>query len=224
MPILVLTSPEFALPADLQERWLAELPADRREALLRWPDAGARHQSLIGSRLLRAGLRRLGHRGDLLASLRHAASGRPGLGLPVDFSLSHCAGRVLCAVSTEGPVGVDVEPLGPLLAAGFPLYLDAAERAWAGGDSRRFYSVWTRKEAVAKAAGSRGMADLARVRAGTDLQRAEFAGRSWTTVEIPVGDGYLAHLAMPAEAGPQAGVRVVNVSRQALETPPGPAG
>jgi 4'-phosphopantetheinyl transferase len=217
MSILVLSSADFALDAALQDRWLAELPPARRDALLRRPDDRARHQSLIGSRLLCLGLRHFGHRGDLLASLRYCADGRPALALPIDFSLSHCTGRVLCAVSNCGPVGVDVEAVGPLLAAGFPSYLDAAERAWAGDDHRRFYSVWTRKEAVVKASGGRGLADLARVHTGAAAEGAAFDGRTWQTVDVPVGEGYLAHLAMAGQAGPAPVVSVVRVSRQMLE-------
>lgn len=217
MPILVLVADDLAVTAAAESRWLADLPQARRDTLAGWPDARARQQSLIGSRLLCQGLQRLGHRGDLLASLRHASGCRPTLDLPVYFSLSHCEGRVICAVSTAGPVGVDVEALGPLTAADFLLYLNAAERAWAGSDARRFLSVWTRKEAVAKAAGSRGLADLAQVDTGAAEQGAEFAGRLFDTVEIPVGEGHLAHLAMGVGAGLRAFMSVENVSRQSLE-------
>ena len=37
-----------------------------------------------------------------------------------------------CASRPRGPVGVDVEALGALQASDFTLYLNAAERAWAG--------------------------------------------------------------------------------------------
>ena len=121
----------------------------------------------------------------------------PRLDLPLDFSLSHCEGRVVCALSTRGAVGVDVEALGPLRAAAFPLYLNAAERAWAGGSARRFYAVWTRKEAVAKAAGTAGLAALPRIDTSRHAQGARFEGRLWHTPSVPVGPGHVAHLALP---------------------------
>jgi 4'-phosphopantetheinyl transferase len=219
MSILVLIAADFALPAALEARWMDELPAPRRDMLARWPDSRARHRSLIGSRLLYRGLRRIGHRGNPLTSLRYAPGCRPTLDLAVDFSLSHCHGRVLCAVSTAGAVGVDVEALGPLSAADFPLYVNAGERAWAGGDAGRFYSIWTRKEAVVKAAGSRGLADMARVDTGAGPQGATFAGRSWETLEIPAGESYVAHLALPADTGSPPLVTVERVSRRSLEGP-----
>jgi len=217
MSILVLTTTEFLLPAALEARWMADLPQPRRDALARWPDARARHQSLLGSRLLGWGLRRIGPFGDVLTSLRYLPRSRPTLDLVVDFSLSHCEGRVLCALSTCGKVGVDVEAIGPLRAADFPLYLNADERAWAGGDARRFYSIWTRKEAVVKAAGSLGLAAMARVSTRAGTPDAELAGRSWNTVEILVGERHVAHLAMSVnDDGSPAVVAVEHVTRESL--------
>src|SRR4051812_33939918 len=99
MCISVLIAPDFALSPALESCWLDQLPPTRRTDLHRWPDARARHRSLLGHRLLGEGLRRLGHTGAVLASLRHPVHARPTLDLPVEFSVSHCEGRILCALS-----------------------------------------------------------------------------------------------------------------------------
>lgn len=203
MPVSVLITSDPVLPPALEAEWLAELPAARRAAIGRWPDRRARQRSLLASRLLREGLLRLGYPAAALASLRYPPRARPTLDLPVDFSVSHCEGRVLCALSTRGPVGIDAEPVGELSAAAFALYLNAGERAWAGGSARRFYSVWTRKEAVAKAAGTSGLPVLARIDTAPDEHAARFAGRLWRTPLVPVGPGHVAHLALAeGAAGP----------------------
>lgn len=82
----------------------------------------------------------------------------PGFGL--HFNLSYRPGRALLAVSNAYPVGVDVEPLAPLANAAAlirELYApaeQAALRAAAPADYwRLFYTIWTRKEAYAKALG-----------------------------------------------------------------------
>jgi len=82
----------------------------------------------------------------------------PGFGL--HFNLSYRPGRALLAVSDAYPVGVDVEPLAPLADAAAlirELYTpaeQAALRAAAPADYwRLFYTIWTRKEAYAKALG-----------------------------------------------------------------------
>lgn len=217
MSILVLIASDFAVPPALEARWLKDLPPTRQAEIARWPDRRSRHRSLLGTRLLREGLRRLGLRGAALASLRHTPASRPTLDLPLDFSLSHCEGRVLCALSCGGPVGVDVEPLGSLVAAEFPTYLSPSEHSWAGRDSRRFYSIWTRKEAVVKAAGHRGLAELRHVDTQAADAGAVFAGEAWQTAMIPVGIGYLAHLACGMERELQECLTVEPVSRHVLE-------
>lgn len=76
------------------------------------------------------------------------------------FNLSYRLGRALLAISDAYPVGVDVEPLIPLVDAATliqELYAPterAALRAAAPADYwRLFYTIWTRKEAYAKALG-----------------------------------------------------------------------
>lgn len=184
---------ETALPAALEAEWLAGLPAPRRAELARRAEVSGRQRSLIGSRLLRDGLRRLGFAADALAGLRYSPHGKPSLDLPVEVSLSHCPGRIVCALSTGGPVGVDVEPVGNLSAAEFPHFLGADERAWAGDDPRRFCSLWTRKEAVVKAAGSFGLAQMHDVR--LDRDGATLAGARWHTAPVDAGRGFIAHVA-----------------------------
>ena len=187
MSHLIQVIEETPLPAPLEAAWLGDLPAARRAELLGWPDTPARHRSLFGSRLLREGLRQLGFPADSLASLRYAEHGKPSLDLPVEFSLAHCAGRILCAISTAGPIGVDVEPIGRLSAAEFRNYLSDEERAWAGDDPERFCVLWTQKEAIVKAAGTRGIAAMRDVRT-----------EDWHTAPIFVGRGYRAHVAWAA--------------------------
>ncbi|MFM9917698.1 MAG: 4'-phosphopantetheinyl transferase family protein [Rhizobacter sp.] len=199
MSVSVLITSEFVPSAMVENEWMSGLPKLRRAELARWPDHRARRRSLLGSRLLAEGLVRLGFRSDGLSSLRYFPKARPTLDLPVDFSLSHCEGRIVCALSTSGRVGIDVEGIGNLKAGDFQLYLSAAERAWAGSSARRFYSVWTRKEAVAKAAGSDGLRDVGRVDTSMAEHCAALAGRLWHTPSVPVGRAHIAHLALENE-------------------------
>lgn len=212
MSVSVLVTSDFALAPAIEADWLAQLPAARRGEIGRWPDTRARQRSLLGSRLLAEGLRRLGYPASALSTLHYAPRSKPTLGVPVDFSLSHCEGRVVCALSTRGAVGIDVERLEGLQAGEFQLYLSAAERAWAGRSARRFYTLWTRKEAVAKAAGRRGLRDVARVDTMPSRHDAAFEGRLWRTPVVAVGRHHVAHLALADEA------REITISRLEPQT------
>ncbi len=66
------------------------------------------------------------------------------------FSLSHSGGLALCALSEDGPVGVDVELIRPR-RAGLPAYaLSPAELARFDGTWEDFYRLWTLKESWCK--------------------------------------------------------------------------
>lgn len=213
MPVHVFICAEFAPSTALEAAWLACLPAERRAALVRSTPV-ARHRSLLATQLLAAALEQAGHPRAALAALQQPPRGRPTLALPVHFSLAHCDGRIVCALSTGGPVGVDVEALAGVRAEDFARYLSEDERAWAGRSSRRFYSIWTRKEAVVKAAGSRGLAAVPEVRTVPGGRDAAFENRPWQTLPLPVGRRHVGHLAR-LDAGEA--VRVRRLTRRALE-------
>jgi 4'-phosphopantetheinyl transferase len=213
MSVSVLFADELELSPSLESAWLNDLPPARRAQLAGWPERRDRHRSLVASRLLLVQLRRHGHPANALATLRHPPRARPTLDLPLHWSVSHCAGRIAVAASTRAPVGIDVEALGPLRADTFSLYLNPAERAWAGRSPRRFYSVWTRKEAVAKAAGSEGLPSLPAVDTSPGRDRAAFAGRLWRTAPIALGAGHVGHV---ATAALDAAVAVEQLAAEAL--------
>ena len=210
MRISVLIVDDAILPPGQETALLDTLPAARRAALAAIDDVRARHRSLLGSRLLAAGLARLGAPRDILASLRYPAGAKPALDPPWDFSVAHCEGRVTCAISADGAVGIDVEPLGLAASGASTLYLSPAERAATAGDPVAFLALWTRKEAVAKAAGMRGLRDLRAV--GIDGSRGRAANLDWHTLTLDVGAGFVAHLAC---ASP---VPIVDLQRLGPET------
>lgn len=93
---------------------------------------------------------------------RCGPQGKPELvGTPLQFNASHSAGHALLAVSSAGPVGVDLQhhaPLGRDLM-GISQRFSPGEK-WALNSflhpesAGAFFAVWSRKEAVLKAAGT----------------------------------------------------------------------
>jgi 4'-phosphopantetheinyl transferase len=156
--------------------------------------------------------------------LHRAAGGKPELpGSPLRAGLAHTAGIALVAVASGREVGVDVERL----RAGRDSWsltahalTDAERRALrAAPPSRRadaFTSIWTRKEAILKAAGVGLSVDPRFV--GLDGQAVssvppDFGPASdWTVVDLPL-PGYAAALAL---RGPLASLFLLD-ARQAEE-------
>jgi 4'-phosphopantetheinyl transferase len=125
------------------------------------------------------------------------AHGRPRLpGTGLHASISHSAGLVAVAVTSAGPVGIDVERVGDRDHAG------AAERVLGhedhAGEPAGFYRYWTRKESAVKATGDGLAASLAAVRVsapGEPARLLEYPGRAGLDAvmsDLRPGDGYAA--------------------------------
>lgn len=113
------------------------------------------------------------------------------------FNLSHSGGICLCAVGTA-PVGVDIEVVKPrrdldtLAARAF----SPAEYRWftaRGGTLEDFYTLWTRKEALAKYTGE-GIANVRRIcpplpgKTGPGPALTSWAGEGWRAALCGEGD------------------------------------
>ena len=150
--------------------------------------------------------------------LQRGRHGKPRLAASSDlrFNLSHCGELALVAVSRHAEVGVDVDRLRP----GMPVEA-FAERFFPASDARfvaaaagpteraeRFLRLWTRKEAVVKAAGARlaqGLGLKVLTDADADVVRdpsGQIPG-AWSVRDLPVPDGCLAALAVAGPVAPR---------------------
>lgn len=66
------------------------------------------------------------------------------------FSISHSGGYALCALSDEGPVGVDIEVVRPRREKLKSYILAPGERESFDGSWEAFYRTWTLKESWCK--------------------------------------------------------------------------
>lgn len=135
------------------------------------------------------------------------ASGAPS---EIRFSYSYSDELIVAALANGTEVGVDVERIVPGFA-----WREVAETALSSGErsvldgldgdaaARRFFEIWTRKEAVSKASG-RGLEQVTELdtcdwthRRGGEFDVVEGSGESWagTALELP------GHAAAVAVAG-----------------------
>lgn len=160
--------------ASVRARWRARLRPARAARLSR--DRLVQAQSLLGVALACRLLGSASGRPVGVGELLYTKNGKPhAAGLP-QFSIAHAGAWVLCALASDGAVGVDVEALAP--SAALPRWLavfDQEERA-AARTARAALSIWTAKEATLKAAGAR-FGELAQVRVRG--RKIEFLGRRW---------------------------------------------
>lgn len=198
------------------------LSADEGRRAARFRGPGLRRRYVAG----RGGLRSLlacytRARPETLA-FSYGAHGKPSLveAPPrFEFNLSHSHGLALCAVSTVGTLGVDLEQIRPMEEDGRKLigrFFSAVEQVEFLGlaEGERlgaFFRGWTRKEAFLKAVGT-GLAtvlDSFDVTLGPSVAAALLrfendpaAAARWSLHDIDLGLGFAAALAVESRGTP----------------------
>jgi 4'-phosphopantetheinyl transferase len=186
--------PDTLAPA-LEDQWLRGLPHEKSNVLRRMHFDKNRAGSLLGLQLLRRGVESLGFKNFDTATLSFPRGGKPYCDLPIDFNISHSKDIVICAFSTgSAKIGVDIEHLRGIRIGTFQRFLDHRERAWIGEDKRRFFKLWTQKEAVIKGHGKGGIANLRKVKITRD--KGAFDAQTWTLRELNIHPNYMAHVAV----------------------------
>jgi 4'-phosphopantetheinyl transferase len=144
--------------------------------------------------------------------LRPGSHGKPAVDGPWQFNLSHSGMWALCAVARGLPVGVDIEAHREMAdaedLAGRFFTPDEAQLVRAGDRrERRFFTVWTRKEAFVKANGTGFHTDPRGFTAGLDAQFIEDrGGRRWGIRNLELVQGHAAALCAPGEWNWQAAI------------------
>jgi 4'-phosphopantetheinyl transferase len=137
--------------------------------------------------------------------------GKPELAPPwteLHTSLSHSANMIAAAISTDRPVGVDIQHLVPGLdtAAMSARFFPPGEAAYvaAGRDARgradRFAHLWARKEAVVKAVGGRLWPNLSIAVHGRDVVDCAEPASSHRVADLAAPENYRAAVALTVTA------------------------
>ena len=162
-------------------------------------------------RACRAALRQiLGRASGIPASgveLLTAEFGKPFLGEPhggLHFNLSHCEDLALVALSSDGPVGVDIEPAGraPSLLECVEVFCHSDEiAALPVAEAPRaaaLLEIWTGKEALLKALGTGlSLAPQTVALSRATAEDARFQSFSVRVLDHPLLTRHIARLAAP---------------------------
>ena len=133
------------------DRWRNTAPRDRISAVERKRNEADRLRSILGDVLAVRTLNDITCRTDIV--LKRDASGRPYAdSLPLFISVSHSGSIAVCAVS-DRPVGIDVEQIKKRSFKLTDRIFSEDEIAYISGSAKRFFEVWTAKEAYAKKLG-----------------------------------------------------------------------
>lgn len=139
------------------EQTLALMPPDRRKKVTAITNDHTRKSTVAADFLARAMVSaRLGI-DPASVVIDRLESGQPvAVGLPCRISLSHSGGIAMCAVS-DRPVGADIEIISDKGQRVMERVCSDPEKAFilacGSFDARRFFQVWTAKEAALKRRG-----------------------------------------------------------------------
>lgn len=185
---------------------LPRLPPGERERCLRYHRPADRLRYALCRVVLRQLLAQRLHCVPQEVEIEIDAHGKPRLAQPADlhFNLSHTGRCALIALSTVGPVGVDIERVSTTLAlADLQAGLSPSEQRYCAHSARvqTYFQVWCGKEAVLKALGL-GLAGplhrvsalpVARRRYVVDLPFAAPPVQAW---QLPAPAGHVGALAL----------------------------
>ncbi|WP_324672442.1 4'-phosphopantetheinyl transferase family protein [Hymenobacter sp. GOD-10R] len=156
MIYLFYTSSYQQLQAAQLELVLHKLPFAAQEKILRfknWQDA---QRSLLGNMLLLKGMQVVGADNYSLADIKYTNYKKPYFEEGLSFNISHSGAYVVCALSVDNQVGVDIEEVKRIDLQDMQSHFSPQE--WseiiqAKDSMRTFYQHWTQKEAFLKAIG-----------------------------------------------------------------------
>ncbi len=179
-------------------RYQASLPEATRTRISRYFRDHDKALSITGRLLLIEGLNRLGipTRNDL--SVHYPTGARPVLPLSpwVRFSISHSGEWVVCALSQDLEVGIDLELQTSLNLVAMSRFLASGE--WqkieeAANPTDLFHTYWTRKEAIIKAADRVAIDEFAAIDTSGPAPRLN--GKRWHLSPIDIHPDYTCWLA-----------------------------
>ena len=176
------------------------------------------HRWIVGRAMLRTILSAMTQRSPESVAFEYNEHAKPYLPYSsgherIHFNLTHSSDLALIAVTSAGPVGIDVERIKPLsnIDAVVSRFFSPAERdefAGVTGDVDRlkaFYACWTRKEAYLKALGC-GISKPTDTFDVTFLSNSEpeiiaidgdnDTARDWLLFDLKVTPGYVGALAI----------------------------
>ena len=178
--------------------WFTKLTPDMQNQVSRfrhWHDA---QRSLLSKALLLKALEMNGHSQLSLNDLKFNAYQKPYFENGPNFNISHSGNVVICAVSNDIIIGIDVEEVKPIPLQDFSDLFSSQELELIFNNKKDyapFYTLWTQKEAFLKALGVGLNLPLNQVIIMNDA--IHYNGITWYLQKINIDDNYLCHLASP---------------------------
>jgi 4'-phosphopantetheinyl transferase len=172
------------------------LPDPHQKKALKFHQQADRVRYVLSRHLTAWVLNNTGYNQDKLYTLETDAFSRPVFGSEIDLNISHSGSYVLCATSSAGRVGIDIEKIDPIDMSAFLSTLHINERNLLLEKEMQidtFYKIWTKKEAVTKANGKGLHLALQEIDTTSEVVLCE--GIDWQVSSLDFDPDYSSHIA-----------------------------
>jgi 4'-phosphopantetheinyl transferase len=161
--------------SELIALWSEELPESKQHQIGKLRQQNDQILSLAGLQLLKLGMTELLAQAFSLNQLQFPAQQKPFLNiqeqLKLDFNISHSGNVVCCVISDAVKVGIDIERQRPVTQATLNKFLNDYSDGMKISDEEdlaEFFNIWTRNEAIIKAADHGSIYNMKEVTLDTD--------------------------------------------------------
>ncbi len=178
------------------QQWLSELSNQKQASIQRLIHYRNRVTSLAGLRLLRLCAQDEGISNFKLSDVMYPDTGKPFWKNNkdyFDFNISHSGNLIVIVASSALRVGVDVEQIRLLKRLSFKRVMSADELAEIQQTPVLFFDLWSKKEAVVKAADTVGLARMSDVSLMQNM--AVLDEQQWFLKSINLDDQYAVNMA-----------------------------
>ncbi len=178
------------------EQWIASLSIQKQDAIQRLLHHRSQVNSLAGLRLLKMCAVDSDISNFNLKDIEYPEAGKPiwkNKSDFFDFNISHSGNFILVISSQSALVGIDVEKIKELKRLNFKMVMSSQELAQIQKQPVLFFDLWSKKEAVVKAADTIGLARMSDVKLQVDS--AALDEKKWHLKTISLDDAYVINLA-----------------------------
>ena len=156
-----------------------------------------RIRTLLGKLLLLHCLKVHNWNEYLLLPIHFTRNNRPFFkGAKFDFNISHSGDFILCAITEEGSLGVDIEQINVVELEDFNSVMTPEQIQFIKNSTRpetEFFKLWSLKESVVKAVGKGLSIPLNELR--TDYRTVFCENKTWFIHPLDIHDKYRSYLA-----------------------------
>lgn len=146
---------EENLKQEIFQQFLSALPVSFQDEIRKYKFRNSAESSLLGKIILKYGFRKL-ELNYRLQDLKSDAKERPFIQDDLDFNISHSGNYIICAISQNARVGIDIERHRILKTNIADRYFDFNECHEIDTDkesSKTFFDLWSLKESAIKCDG-----------------------------------------------------------------------